>query len=64
MAKTFTAKVLSDAVVADEDKGRRGVVVVGARVGHGRALERQVVRREKPAWGQKLGVEMYWQTTN
>jgi hypothetical protein len=35
MAKSFTAQnSFSDAVVAEEHKGRRGVVVVGARAGH------------------------------
>jgi hypothetical protein len=46
----------SDAVVAEEHKGQRGVAVGGARAGHVRALERRVARREKPAWGRNPGV--------
>jgi hypothetical protein len=39
----------SDAVVAKEHEGRREVALGSARVGHIRALERQVARRGWPA---------------
>jgi hypothetical protein len=45
----------SDAAVAKDHEGRRGVALGSSRVGHSRALERRVERRGRPAWGRKPG---------
>jgi hypothetical protein len=51
--KFHRSSSFSDAVVAEEHKGRRRVVVGGARAGRIRALEERGACREKSAWGRK-----------